>query len=484
MCLARGDLHRHKEHMPLSHEISDSIMVLLMAKLFFWLSYGVLCLAALGAPALLGANREWSVALVTMGLAVALLSLAIGRQDLFSLRRGAPLWQIRWITGSAIVFFIIAAVPLIFGSYGVTDPATLTEISPARLPPDRTMIFQALLGYTATCLALLTAYLIGTATPGARRLLLYLFLGTCVVYALYGIATDCIGDVRACQSVAAPFINRNSAATYFGFGVIVSLLCLTQYLRGLINAASRPQSRLGVRLVNLASTAFGTSGALAGAFLITGAGLLLTQSRGGAISVAIALLFAALMIWRRMGMACSVSRLAVLAVAILVSLVWASASSGLVGRLQQTDLTGDARLMLYERTAEMIMERPLTGHGLGTFQERFTQYRTADMPPYPDYDKAHNSYLDLAAGVGVPAALLVLAMMTWIFGACLEAYFRAKRQHIAPLIGAALIVQVGVHSLVDFSMQIPGVQVNFAFAVGLALAAAISVRKTKLNDGS
>lgn len=453
-----------------------------MRKVLLWLSSGLLCLSALGAPALLGANREWSVALVTIGLALALLLLTIARPDLFSLRRGAPLWHIRWIALGATLFFVFAALPLVFDHYGRVDPTALADIDPALLPPDRTMVFQALLGYSATCLALLNTYLIGTAVPTARRPLLFLFLGTCVAFAVYGLYVDCVGNLRACQPVAAPFINRNSAATYFGFGLIVSLLYLSQYLRGLMNSAVGPKARLGTRFVGIVSILFGTAGGLAAAFLMTGAGLLLTQSRGGALSVAMALLFAGLMIWRRMGARRRVSRIAVLAVAVLLVLVWASASGGLVGRLQQTDLTGDARLTLYERTTEMIAERPLTGHGLGTFQERFPQYRSTHMPPYPDYDKAHNSYLDLAAGVGIPAALLVIAMIAWILGACLEAYFRAKRQHIMPLVGAAVIVQVGIHSLVDFSMQIPGVQVNFAFVLGLALAAAIFIRKTPLSD--
>jgi len=209
-----------------------------MRQLCLWLSSGLLCLSALGAPALLGANREWSVALVTIGLALALLLLTIARPGLFSLGRGAPLWHIRWITAGAIVFFVFAALPLVFGNYGAPDPTALAEIDPARLAPDRTMVFQALLGYTATCLALLVAYLIGAAGPNARRPLLFLFIAVCVAFALYGVYVDCLGQARACQSVAAPFINQNSAATYFGFGLIASLLYLSQYLRGLTNAAA------------------------------------------------------------------------------------------------------------------------------------------------------------------------------------------------------------------------------------------------------
>lgn len=455
-----------------------------MRQLCLWLSSGLLCLSALGAPALLGANREWSVALVTIGLALALLLLTIARPGLFSMGRGAPLWHIRWITLGATGFFVFAALPLVFGNYGAPDPIALAEIDPARLAPDRTMVFQSLLGYTATCLALLNTYLIGTAMPRARRPLIYLFIGTCVAFAVYGVYVDCVGHLRACQSVAAPFINRNSAATYFGFGLIASLLYLSQTLRGLMDAGGGPKARWSARFVGIVSVLFGTAGGFAAAFLMTGAALLLTQSRGGALSVAVALLFAGLMIWRRMGKKRRVSRLAVLSVAVLLGLIWASASGGLVSRFQRVDMSTDARLTLYERSVEMIAARPLTGHGLGTFQERFPQYRSAEMPPLPDWDKAHNAYLDLAAGVGIPAALLVIAMFAWILGACLEAYFRAKRQHIMPLVGAALIVQVGIHSLVDFSMQIPGVQVNFAFALGLALASAISIRKTPLSDTS
>ncbi len=68
------------------------------------------------------------------------------------------------------------------------------------------------------------------------------------------------------------------------------------------------------------------------------------------------------------------------------------------------------RLRLWQRTADMVAERPLTGHGLGSWPQWWRQ-NTQSGTLLHEHTTPHNEYLLAAAQAGVPAALLLLAWL-------------------------------------------------------------------------
>lgn len=71
------------------------------------------------------------------------------------------------------------------------------------------------------------------------------------------------------------------------------------------------------------------------------------------------------------------------------------------------DTSWGLRLRMVERTADMVKERPWTGHGLGSWQPLWQQ-RVPAGTREADNSTPHNEYLLVATQAGVPAALLLL----------------------------------------------------------------------------
>jgi len=95
------------------------------------------------------------------------------------------------------------------------------------------------------------------------------------------------------------------------------------------------------------------------------------------------------------------------------------------------------------------------------------------------WDKAHNTYLEHAAELGLPAALALYAGMLLLFLYLLSGIFRRRRDQIYPLVATAATILVAVHALVDFSLQIPAVAVTYAAVLGVGVAQARSPRRER-----
>lgn len=78
------------------------------------------------------------------------------------------------------------------------------------------------------------------------------------------------------------------------------------------------------------------------------------------------------------------------------------------------------RLRMYERTGEMVRERPWFGHGLGSWQQQWDARITPGTALLRN-STPHNEYLLVAQQAGIPAALL----LTTALAASLQAALRA-----------------------------------------------------------
>jgi putative inorganic carbon (HCO3(-)) transporter len=150
--------------------------------------------------------------------------------------------------------------------------------------------------------------------------------------------------------------------------------------------------------------------------VVTIAAMAVSASRGGLIALAVAGLMIA---WRSRQRA---RTLAMMVAVVLPMNLLAPASS--VQRLlspSTSDQTSSAhRMRLWRAGLEMVLDRPLTGVGLGNFKLVVDRYSSEHDARFV----AHNTYVEIAAELGVVGLASFLA----IIGSCYRALERLRRQ--------------------------------------------------------
>ncbi|WP_291730343.1 O-antigen ligase [Leisingera sp. F5] len=138
----------------------------------------------------------------------------------------------------------------------------------------------------------------------------------------------------------------------------------------------------------------------------------------------------------------------------------------------------DPRWCAWAGTLAAIRDNLWTGTGFGTFAEVFPGYRDpACLGTEGSWHRAHNSYLELILGFGLPAALLLLALsLRLILKSCLTGLRRRRSLRAIPVLTLGALAFVSTHSLVDFPLQIPGIAYYSATLLGAGCA--ISVLET------
>jgi O-antigen ligase len=145
-----------------------------------------------------------------------------------------------------------------------------------------------------------------------------------------------------------------------------------------------------------------------------------------------------------------------------------------VRRLEIEGLTDRARLCVYEATWRAIDSNFWRGTGLGTFQDVLPSYRSPACNLYGYWDTAHNFFLEGWLGFG--AAFVVCT--AFVYWKLLQTFVRGIRERqrlrFVPLACLCFLVMVTLHSLVDFSLQIPGVGVTVAATLGAGCAISLT----------
>jgi O-antigen ligase len=311
------------------------------------------------------------------------------------------------------------------------------------------------------------------------RTLLWALVAAGALYAAYGIVMRFGGfdlvlwwEKRVySESVTGPFVNRNHFATYAGMLAAASLVLLLRRLAAIGGGGLAPLPRLGFVLDSLGRTGW----AALTATLVLLAAVALSTSRAGTLATAAGLAVAFLALALRPGERPG-SWLTALAVALLVGGLTALGTGlleGLVGRLAPEAAgvlgTRDAVVRL---TLEALAERPLTGSGLGSFPSLFEAGRTLELARSGGrpYLHAHNSYVELAAEAGLPAFLLMQALLLGIAWRCWHGLRHRRRNWIFCAAGLAAGTVAAVHAAFDFSVQIPAVGMTLAALLGLGYA--------------
>jgi O-antigen ligase len=255
------------------------------------------------------------------------------------------------------------------------------------------------------------------------------------------------------------FVNRNSYATFLAMGLTLGTALFSRFV---LSSRQRHErlSEIALRLVLV----------IAGLFVITVA-LLATQSRMGLFAGMLGVLVVAVMILRWLPHA-EISVPATLLGSGLIGavIIWIFGQGVLERAIDLAGASG-GRGVLYEQVLTMIRARPILGYGGGAFELGFPLFFGPPLSLDLLYDKAHSTYLTLAAELGVVAALLPVAILSLVFARlATRALARSDRQ-MAPLAGVGVIVVAAVHSTVDFSLEIQANAYFLTAVIGLAFGA-------------
>lgn len=116
---------------------------------------------------------------------------------------------------------------------------------------------------------------------------------------------------------------------------------------------------------------------------------------------------------------------------------------------------------------KMLEDYPVFGTGGGTFYTAFTRYRGHDIPDF--YDHVHNDYVQFLVETGaVGAGLMGLFVLAALACAVLAQARRRDPLARGVAFGVTMaVIAIGIHSTVDFNLQIPANA--FIFVILLAL---------------
>ncbi len=323
-------------------------------------------------------------------------------------------------------------------------------------------------------LAIACGFLIGSDRGRARQLL-KVIAWSGAAYAAYGILAHLFDPTRILWRekeaylavLTATFINHNTAAAYFGSCAVVWSVLLWERVRLEMPRGTLDWRAIPARLF----TATPRRVAIAFALLfLCLAAMFTTGSRGGVVLSLLALVVAFAIFFRR-DLPRRTGLLTAFAggtgVALLLLQVM---GAGVNARFDLQGAADEGRLETWRATLRLIAEHPWLGTGQGTFAYAFPAYRSPKVSMWGVWDIAHDTLLEIAADMGVPIAALVVLAWIVIFAVLLRGAWTRRRDLVVPVAALAVAMLAVLHSLVDFSLQIPGYSIVALALIGAGLA--------------
>ena len=290
------------------------------------------------------------------------------------------------------------------------------------------------------------------------------------------------------DSLTGFFVNRNTAATYFGLMGILNFSMLGRMLshqkyphlsRALISGVSfEPKVMKHFLLVAVVTASM----------VLCTVSLMLTKSRAGVGSTFVAAVVLVLLMSFRTtagplkamrGGLSSRGRITSTLLSLFSVLLFFSLFAGQAILRAETRGIDDGRFCVLPGMWSAVDDNFPWGTGLSSFAEVFPAYRDTDCPILGTWDMAHNLYIEglIALGMGFPLLLLLANAFLW--RSFVQGLSNRRSLRYAPELGAAATVLVSLHSIFDFSLQVSGFAI--VFAAVLAPTVTISLRPTGIR---
>jgi len=340
----------------------------------------------------------------------------------------------------------------------------------------RELSFFALGAPLSNMLALLLGLIVGVDSERARRgvrIMAWAGAG----YAIYGILAFLFDPTAILWrektaylgSLTATFINRNTAAAYFGSCATVWLVLLMAAVRRSLPQGPIEWKKMPHHL--LVDTRQDVLIRFAMLFVCLTA-MFMTNSRGGTlVSLLIMIIgfmmyFGRDMSWRGLGIA--------LAGCVVMGLLLLQVFGGRIGaRIDIQGLSDASRLSAYRSMLRIIADNPWFGTGLGTFASAFPAYRGNDISMWGVWGIGHSTPLEFASEMGLPLTAVVALAWALAFALLLRILRRRRTMITVPLSALMVALIALLHSSIDFSLQISGYSIVVFALLGLGISRAV-----------
>lgn len=430
------------------------------------MAFLTICLVLVLSTLAYGTVHNWALAFFSLSGAVLVLLWAA---DAFVLRSAEiPVNPLQWPLVGAIILGLVQLIPL-----RTHDDAGLS-LSPVRslsLDPYATRLAIVQLTVLLIFFAATTVFV---DTPRRLRALVRTITIFGFLLAVFGLTQSLTSDGtrvywfrQLTQSTAfGPFINRHHFAGYMELAVAIPLGLL---LSGSLESYKRPL--------------------YAFAAVVMAMSLVVTNSRGGIISLGAEIFFVVLIAsfsWgrekeqpRRQRVRAAIAR-AALAFALVVAMIGGAMLIGgreVFTRFVGTPIAEDpttGRAHFWNVTLEVIKTYPLVGSGLGSFSVIYTRFDSRNG--LYRLEQAHNDYLQVLSDGGIIGGLLGVGFIVILF----RRGFARRETHDKFRLGVSTGALAGcfavlVHSFFDFTLH------TTANALLFLVVAAIATQDTRVN---
>lgn len=424
---------------------SDRPIFYLFCGLLFWL------------PIPLGSNRAWAIGI----LCIATFGLCAW-WGIKHLQNQQPLPRAFRKAWPVLGLFTLVQ-GWVFTSFYVLDGSQGGSLDPART------FQQLLLGIALTALFALTLLLLKSRRR--IKLVIYTLIISGICQAIYGSLMTLSGieyvlflPKEAYKGVATgTFINRNHLAGYLELCLAVGIGFMIASLKDNSFGSWRDFGRRTLEAL------LGTKARVRIGLVIMVAALVMTHSRMGNTAFFASMTLAgviALILSKRASRATVI----LLTSLIIIDLVVVGTFFGVekvVNRIENTTRNTIARDEVNEQALPLLKDNLITGTGPGSFYGVFPEYRQQDIRIY--FDHAHNDYLQFAIEFGLIGFIPLLLAVLLTFIIALRAQWQRKDTLMRGLSFTAImaIIALGIHSTVDFNLQIPANAATFMVILAL-----------------
>jgi O-antigen ligase len=272
--------------------------------------------------------------------------------------------------------------------------------------------------------------------------------------------------------VTSTFINQNSFASYAGVGFIA--IC------GLILKLYRKEFKtIGGSIRFRAATFIEVTGqkgvALLGGALVILVALLLSGSRGAILATALGLFVLGVLtlMLRKQHFA---EQAILVGGALLVAAAFLVFGDLIVGKIAVEGFRDESRMAVYAITTRSIFAAPLLGYGYGTFADVFPMFRDQTVSTWGKWQMAHNTYLEIFQGLGLLFGSMLVASVVVLVLRCVRGAMTRQMNETLPCVAASVAFLLGLHTLVDFPLQMQAIAITFIALLGAGVAQSESSR--------
>ncbi len=211
--------------------------------------------------------------------------------------------------------------------------------------------------------------------------------------------------------------------------------------------------------------------------------LILSLSRGGWASfIAGALFFMSIFLWKEHPLWSRVLAIAFMVMILVGAFIMGVNREPLIKRFESLEtlyrepeqISNDTRISIWKSTAGMIQDHPWTGTGWGTLRSAYPSYRRDYF--FHGVEFAHNDYLQIAAGTGLPGLFFFLLFLFMLFREGFHVIRTQDQEFLAKAMPGVMagLFAILFHELVDFNLMIPSNAMIFFALAGIVAARARS----------